>query len=84
MNKSNLVSISKPFYPYVFPLFTILIFARLAREVIENETYKNFVKKNILLVTLKLLIFSLADYSTVTLFAKFLGLSTSKSFSLLQ
>ena len=30
----------KPFYPYAISLFTILIFARLAREVIENETYK--------------------------------------------
>ena len=30
----------KPFYPYAFSLLIILIFIRLAREVIENETYK--------------------------------------------
>jgi membrane-associated phospholipid phosphatase len=30
----------KPFYPYIIALITILIFTHLAKEVIENETYK--------------------------------------------
>jgi undecaprenyl-diphosphatase len=30
----------KPFYPYILALLAILVFTHLAKEVIENETYK--------------------------------------------
>jgi membrane-associated phospholipid phosphatase len=35
-----ILKIFKPFYPYIIALLIILIFTHLAKEVIENETYK--------------------------------------------